>query len=416
MLDLSELHGKQCYIGYSGGLDSTALAVHVARYLTANPGDFSCTLIHVNHGLSQSAGAWEAHCLSMAEKLNIPCIVVQINITGTHNLEARARFLRYQAFEQHLSDGDVLLTGHHLNDQSETFLLQAVRGSGVKGLSAMSHINVRHLAAGGAYQHMRPCLHLSKADLTQQLGDFPFVEDESNKNLCYARNHMRHKVLPLLEEKWPGVHKVLARNARHQAEADVLLSEYAARDFSNSVCGKKNAACILDNVLLKTYSRARLCNLMRYACDLFSFQQATEAKLIDLYRSVIHSSYDAVPQVSWGGCEVRRFKERVYLMEVQLPFDASMCYPWDLKSPLVINNNLVNSVQLSDFFLTHAVDPSAAYRVSFRQGGERITLPNKNHSTLLKHYFQEKGVPPWDRARVPLLYGNDRLVGVWKST
>ena len=128
---------RQCtlVIAYSGGLDSHVL-LHSAAQI--NP---RVRAIHVNHNLHDDAYLWESHCQRICADLHIPlqCITVNAKAKPGESPEAAARNARYQAFGHTMTQGDVLLTAHHQDDQAETLLLQLLRGAGLKGLSAMDN-------------------------------------------------------------------------------------------------------------------------------------------------------------------------------------------------------------------------------------------------------------------------------------
>ena len=117
---------KRYFIALSGGLDSIAL-LHFFRLLHPN---LTIHAIHVHHGLSANADAWAAHCEAVCQVLNVSCHIerVRLELDG-EGVEAAARKARYQVFESILQEGDVLLQGHHMNDQAETVLMRALRGA-----------------------------------------------------------------------------------------------------------------------------------------------------------------------------------------------------------------------------------------------------------------------------------------------
>ena len=122
-----------CWVAYSGGVDS-----HLLLYLLSRVKK-NLRAVHINHSISAFSDEWERHCKAVCAELNVPIHSekIIINRLGGESLEACARTRRYEIFANLLGSGDFLLTGHHLNDQAETVLLQLMRGAGIKGLSAM---------------------------------------------------------------------------------------------------------------------------------------------------------------------------------------------------------------------------------------------------------------------------------------
>ena len=95
--------------------------------------------IHVHHGLHADADAWATHCQQTCDALDVPLSIVRVEVDRASGLglEGAARDARHRAFAQALGDDEILALAHHRDDQAETFLLRALRGSGVDGLAAM---------------------------------------------------------------------------------------------------------------------------------------------------------------------------------------------------------------------------------------------------------------------------------------
>ena len=123
---------------------------------------------------------------------------------------------------EHCLDADAVAFAHHLDDQAETVLLSLLRGAGVRGASGMPAIGRL-----GTKLLLRPLLEVSRAEILRyaRAKGLSWVEDESNRNPAPARNFLRLRVTPLLEQRYPRWRQALARAARHFAEADDLLRE-----------------------------------------------------------------------------------------------------------------------------------------------------------------------------------------------
>ena len=121
---------------------------------------------------------------------------------------------------------ECLLTAHHRQDQAETVLLQALRGAGVKGLSAMPLCR-----AFGLGWHVRPVLDVPHRELLQwgeQLQALRKSVDPMNEDLRFDRAYLRKAIWPLIETRWPGAEIALSRSARHMAEAQEKLLDGVA--------------------------------------------------------------------------------------------------------------------------------------------------------------------------------------------
>ena len=189
-------------VGYSGGLDSTALLHLLAR----EPAHRGLRAIHVHHGLQPEADAWADHCARTCAALGIGLEIVRVQVardTG-EGLEAAARRARMAAFAQALENDGVLALAHHRDDQAETFLLRALRASGSDGLGAMRPW--RRFGPGWLW---RPLLDLPRQALVDyaRAHGLDWIEDPSNASDDHDRNYLRRRVLSLLRER--GLRRVL---------------------------------------------------------------------------------------------------------------------------------------------------------------------------------------------------------------
>ncbi|MGA7990519.1 MAG: tRNA lysidine(34) synthetase TilS [Thermoanaerobaculia bacterium] len=195
-------------VACSGGGDSTALLLLVQGW--AAPRGIPVTAIHVAHGLRGEAGLEDARfCAAVTARLGVPYGFLSADVPGERrkgeSVEAAARRLRYRALLALAADmGAVVLTGHTRDDQAETVLLHLERRLG----RARGGIRARR-TDGVA----RPLLAFSRAELRTYLetAGVPWREDETNANEAFARNRVRHRVLPALEKASPGATERLAR-------------------------------------------------------------------------------------------------------------------------------------------------------------------------------------------------------------
>ncbi len=219
----SQWKSGRSFVGFSGGLDSTVLL----DLLCVN--GFSPRVIHVHHGLSPMAGEWALHAKKVADHYGLLCQVIELegSPSSGESTEAWARDARYRAFESCLSlESDMLFLGHHLDDQAETVLLQLLRGAGPKGLSAMALEK-----PCGKGRLLRPLLSLPRETLERYAKTYllpkgiHWIHDESNDDIRFKRNALRHEVIPVLRAHFPGCLSTLARSARLCAEQEQVLSE-----------------------------------------------------------------------------------------------------------------------------------------------------------------------------------------------
>lgn len=221
-------------VAYSGGRDSTALLHAVAKLAALGEfGDGATVLaLHVHHGLSPHADAWWAHtqaqCLRWAQD-GLPVRWQGARLKGKprrgESVEAWARQGRYRALAEMAKKGAaaVVLLAHHRQDQAETFLLQALRGAGVAGLSAMPMATERD-----GIGWLRPWLHRTRCEIQSYIDHhgLSHIEDDSNADTRFARNRLRLEVLPALAQAFPGAEAQLAQCSAHLADAQACLTSW----------------------------------------------------------------------------------------------------------------------------------------------------------------------------------------------
>ena len=393
-------------IALSGGLDSAVLAHALAN--TRERHGKSLLAVHVDHQLHPDSGRWNEHCRMLAISLGIEFVseAVAVDVSAGVGLEAAAREARYEALAGHTGEGDWLLSAHHRNDQAETLLLNLMRGSGPAGLAGIGLFT--QFSAGWL---VRPLIDVSRSALQDyaERHDLRWVDDPSNDDLRFDRNYLRHDVLPALEQRWPGVVERLARSAALASEAAVMLDELAATDLGN--IGERAAR--IDIAGLLTLPEARQRNLLRHAVRQAGLPVPGSAQLAAVLDTLVQAREDAQPLVAWPGAEARRYRGKLYL----LPPQNAQDWPED-GVPLA-----ATPVQLGPGMGRLRLAPGAArgisdaivargLRIRMRQGGEEIKLSGQTHTKKLKKLLQEKGVVPWMRDRLPLIYAGDQLVAV----
>lgn len=393
------------WLAYSGGLDS-----HVLLHLYANmrtTRSMQLKAIHINHNLSPFAAKWADHCAKVCAELNVPLLVqnIEVKASSGESLENEARQCRYHIFSQTLAPGDQLLTAHQQDDQAETLLLQMLRGAGPKGLASMPRI--KPFAQGF---HVRPLLEFSRAELKRyaEHHQLQWIEDESNHNVDFTRNFLRHDVLPILMQRWPTVKKTLARVAENCAEAQEIVAALAASDK------KKVKGPLGFNTLsiskLHRLDPARQRQVVRLWLEESHFSLPSLKQMQHIQQDLFAARSDKVPQVSFGNVILRRYRDELYASASSKKMDKNAVYDWNFQQPLVITHLGVLHATLSE---EQGLRPDLfPITVRFRKGGETCQLPQRACHHELKKLFQQWGVPPWERDRVPLLYLGDTLIAV----
>ncbi|HEX7080886.1 MAG TPA: tRNA lysidine(34) synthetase TilS [Gammaproteobacteria bacterium] len=452
-------HARRFAVAFSGGLDSTVLLAAMTRL----PAVESLRALHVDHGLHPDSAEWERRCRRVCAEWSVPFRSVRIVVdrAARTGLEAAARDARYAALAELLAEGETLLTAHHADDQLETLLLRLLRGTGVRGLRG-----ILPRAPLGRGEIVRPLLAASRAEIRAIAEDWmlDWLEDPSNRSLEHDRNLVRAKLLPVIRERWgDAALRSAARLAAAMGDAEEILVSVAEADLAA-------AGAVADRVPLaplRALQAARRRNALRHAIRRANLPMPNADRLERLCAAIAESGPGARARVQWPGGEARVYRDRLYLLaaprtpersaerrsersaragaeraRVGAPLAApagrvSAESPWEGPEGRLV----LEPVDAPDAGEGAAEAASAAPRgaaagdprtgarapeaagmpeswarqgldVRFRAGGERFKPAGDAHHRSLKHWFQQRGIVPWMRDRVPLLYRGDRLVAV----
>src|SRR5882757_10318654 len=267
-------------VALSGGADSAALLAALAG-LSGGFRGLPLRAVHIDHGLQAAAAEFCEACRSLCEHLGVPLELIRVEVQSEagRSIEAAARDARYAALAAQLQPLECLLTAHHRQDQAETLLLQALRGAGVKGLSAMPVCRVLGLG-----WHARPVLDVPHGELLKlgrQLENFKVI-DPMNGDLRFDRTYLRKAIWPLIETRWPGAEIALSRSARHMAEAQELLHRAAAADVARLRDGDA-----LSVPGLRALPQANRMNAVRAWLDDAGVEAPSTARLAEALRQVL---------------------------------------------------------------------------------------------------------------------------------
>ena len=214
--------GMRIVVGLSGGADSVALLLLLSEY--RKKGQIEVEALHVHHGIrGETADRDQAFCEAFCRERGIPLKIVKKDVPemalGLHmSLEEAGREARYEAFEEYQREhpGSRTALAHHQNDQAETMLFRLMRGTGLRGLRGMEPVRLPYI---------RPLLCVTKEEILEFLKEegISWVEDESNQELSYTRNKIRHLLLTPMEQIWPGSVSRMARTAEQLRETEEYL-------------------------------------------------------------------------------------------------------------------------------------------------------------------------------------------------
>lgn len=390
---LSSIQASSIYLAYSGGVDSTVLLDLLVTLKQRHP-RYQITAVHVHHGLSMHADHWQLHCEKVCQQYSVPLINLSIHSEQTD--EASLRIARYQAIADVMPTDAVLLTGHSATDQVETMLLQLLRGAGPKGLAGMRQANDVF-----GIKIIRPLLAIRREQIIEYAitHKLQWVEDDSNSNQAYARNFLRHDILPRLFTRWPSMEQAILRSSQHCADTQYLLDKLAALQLAVVQQGDQ---LLIDQLNRLTVQEQQ--NLIRFWLSQQQLPLPNKEKLAEVLR-VMTAKPDRCPLIAWPGAELRVWREKLYAQKPFAPHDPTRQIRWNNAEPLSLPTDLGCLQPIHEL-------SGQELMVKFRCGGEQVLLPGREHHHCLKKLLQQWGVPPWLRDRVPLVFAGEQLVAV----
>lgn len=382
-------------IGVSGGRDSMCLLTFVLEmnYFARE----NVTVVHVDHNLRETAERDAAFVRDFCAANKVPFLLRSVDVraecarTGA-SVETAARNLRYEVFDEVLSDGvaEKLMTAHHALDRVETTLMHIARGSGLDGLIGIQ--DSRHFA--------RPFLNEYPETLHNYavLKNVAYVEDETNKSDEPDRNYLRHVVIPLIEKRYPAFVKSVNMLSDEAATSVAILDTLMRNDYVLVKGGevKINLAA----------GKTELCNryVMR-AIKVFQIYLGKQVNFDRVHVERVASLFDApvgtLADVN-GGIRAARDNDCVALF-----IENPKCLD---EVPCVIGKSVIGGITVEiekakkkklergmcDF------DKLSDTTIRFRRDGD-IFKPYGGGTKKLKEYFIDEKIPRRKRDNMPLI-------------
>jgi tRNA(Ile)-lysidine synthase len=393
-------------VATSGGRDSTALLHCTLRQ--ARELGVEVWALHVHHGLMPEADAWMAQVRKRAARWG--AAFEGRRIAGApaagESVEAWARVQRYRALAEMAAAAGcgLVLLAHHRQDQAETWLLQALRGAGHAGLSAMPRTAQRQ-----GLSWARPWLDLPRAHIEAYVRRhrLQHVDDASNADERFARSRLRQRVWPALVEAFPDAEARLAAAAQHAQEADALAGEVAREDLAG--CRGDNGDLAIAPWL--ALSPARRSNALRTWLRSGLGVAAPQSLALRLLAEL-----PATRSARWPapGAMLALHRGRLSISELAAPSPPPLAITLDLHRPGRYAVPAWGGQVLVARATQGGVAVNELKQVTLhpRSGGELFRAAPRASARSLKKQFQAQGIPAWAR-NAPLMSSRDgRLIFV----
>jgi len=398
MLRRAGLLQARITLGLSGGVDSMVLLNLLTAIRRAHP--IQVHAVHVNHQISPRADQWARLCAERCVELSVEFHEVRVTLPPRvgESLEAIARDARYAHFRAQAADAVAL--AHHMDDQAETLLLQLLRGAGAHGLAAMPAVRMLNTQTG--LKLIRPLLHVTRADIEVYARHraLRWVDDESNADVKFDRNFLRHRVFPLIAERFPGYRQTWLRTSRNLGDLVELADEVAQADAIDALQEGNLSIAALREL---TLPRAR--NLVRWHLAQQGFAMPGRERLDEALRQLLQARPGAQPCVVLGSVQLARHRGQLLLMPATPAPPAGWQIAWGGEGELDLPSGLgrLRLDAITGAGLSQKLMNQNSVLIRGRLGGERMKLAPDRPSRTLKNLLQEAGIPHWRRERMPLV-------------
>jgi tRNA(Ile)-lysidine synthase len=398
--------GKRVFLGYSGGVDSHALLYELNRIALLH--GIAVIALHGNHQMLPNSARWERHCRQICKNIDVEFRSHRLPIKfdqagGQENILREAR---YTWFKSVINPGDILATAHHLDDQVETVLFRLLRGSGVRGLAGI--LPVRKFGDGDMY---RPLREVWRSDILSfaKHNELEWIEDESNRDESFDRNFLRQRLIPILRSRWPGSPAAIARASCHLGGTETFLEQIGEEDLGRWLltadeCRFKTFGKIqISDVIALSPERAA--NLLRCWGRRAVHEAPGSNQLYELLRQLGRVNGAKASRLVWKSVEFRRYRDFLYLLPTQENPGSLAVQHWMVEPFLDLPFAGVRLRTRPGVGCGVRVSSAKVPAVKIRWYNKKIGLRLERgaKTRTLRNLFQERGVPPWERWRLPVV-------------
>ena len=399
-------------LGVSGGADSVCL-LYIMNELKSEY-NLDITAVHINHMIRETASRDEDFTRNLCEKLGIKFISHKTDCPAISerdgiSLEEAGRNERYRLFnetgeKEYGKDKYKIAVAHHMDDLAETLIFNMARGTGINGLASVK------CKSGNV---IRPLLCVTRAEIEEFLlgAGAEYVNDETNFSDDYARNKIRHKIIPTMNEITEKAVNHMASCAGQLGEIEDYLKNQTDLLWEKYIRESENEILILDSILIEhpalvkrvihralteVAGRARDISAIQIEAVLNLFELQTGRKRDLIYNMEALRVYEGVKIVTKK--EVSEEDRENILGSLHFEImdrDFSQNIPTDLYTKWFDYDKIKYSLN-----------------VRFRHKGDYLTVNDQNAKKLLSDYMTNEKIPSDKRDEIPLLADNDHILWV----
>lgn len=406
-------------LGVSGGPDSVCL-LHVMMAVCKDVSRLH--VIHVHHGLRESADRDEIFVKELCMKNEVDIQVVHVDVkkyASENNLseEEAGRILRYEAFDKKANvlrenGHDVkIAVAHNMNDNAETILLNIFRGSGIRGIAGIK--NKRD-------NIIRPLLNIERNEIEQYLKDnnIGYCLDETNDTDDYSRNRIRHNILPVaVDGVNKGAIKNMARLSEHATEALDYIDSETEKAYRKYSVNKNGNILIKNEVLEECHSYIVKAVIYRCFGEVSKSLKDVESVHIDLIVDFFHKQtgrkldlpYDVCAVKSYEGIVISKNQTIHKNEQVQITFPCEKKYG-KYKISCVIEANDKCAYPREKYTKWFDYDKIKGTLMLRERGDDDYICISSTGTKSLSKFFVDEKVPQLERDDIPIIaMGNEIL-------
>ena len=382
--EIKKLSPSHIIIGYSGGIDSSVL-LNISKDL-----DIPFIAIYINHNLHRDSFKWQIHCQKTCERYNLQFISHSLGKAPKgENFEAWASKQRMAFFQKIMQQypKPLLLLGHHQDDQAETFLIQAIRGSGLAGLAGIPYYKKLHHG-----DVLRPLLNYNKIEIEEfaKLNNIAYIYDDSNEDTKYRRNLIRNEIIPILQQVNPNISQILSRSANICAESNNVLQKLLAEKLQSI---SQNTTIIISELIkLDDDIQKSLLHLW--------FKQNTQQSLKSKQTKELHLAVNN-SSTGWkidinNNCQIHIQYNQLVVKYTATAKDVN-------KEAIIswLNENLNKQIDLTEIVIRD------------RKPDDKCKYYGRNKTNKLKKLFQELQIPATERSKAKIILKNQQIIAVY---
>ncbi|MBE5905732.1 MAG: tRNA lysidine(34) synthetase TilS [Lachnospiraceae bacterium] len=402
--------GDRVLVGVSGGADSVCLLHILWQYRMQKK--FELAVLTVEHGIRGEDSLRDMEfVINLCEELEVPCYVRRVDVPGFAQKsgmseEEAARKLRYDALYECADEigADKIAVAHHANDLMETMLFFLCRGTGITGLSPMYPVSGKLI---------RPLLHVTREEIEAYLSEkqLQYCTDATNADVTYSRNHIRHRVIPLLTQVNPGAVRHFCQTAQHVAEAEEVLVKETERAFVCHTQEEESGILVLDSICTEPVYLQKQVILQAIAQMAGGRKDVTGVHVSAVWElmgkqvgSCADLPYCLKAKKDYRGVFLAKIEKHKAcektVFEAALPENGCLSLPdGSVLSTRIFAKNTINS-EIPDKTYTKWLDYDIIKsRIKIRtvSEGDFFLLDDAGHKKTIKKYFVDEKIPSRDR-------------------